>query len=93
MLRGANGQCLEALEAVVVRGFLDSVKVQFRAVVTGDARVCSSSGTQLRSLGNVVVLRERGSNVTELSSGTMVWMAREGNRDTLKLACWHRMKN
>ena len=93
MFRGANGHGLGALGTFVLRSFLGSIKVQFRAVVARDARRCFLSVTQHRSIGYAFLLQENGSYVMQQSSGTKVWVSREGSRDTCKLVCWYREKH
>ena len=73
-----------ALGTLLVRSFLRSIKVQFSAWVTRDARRCFPSRTKLGSRVYAFVRQENGSFLLQQFSGTKAWMSREGNLDTLK---------
>ena len=74
-LRRANGQDLGAMGEVQVRGFVERIKVQFKAVVARDE-------------GYTFTLNQQGSILAQSKSGQRVRTTREGNRDTIKIVCF-----
>ena len=88
-LRGASGLDLGAMGVVQIRGFIGKIEVQFTTVVARDARRCLPSGTKLRTQGHTFTSSQHETFLTQpkWQQQQKVTMSREGNTDTLKVAC------
>ena len=74
---------------VQIRGFIGKIEVQFTTVVARDARRCLPSGTKLRTQGHTFTSSQHETFLTQpkWQQQQKVTMSREGNTDTLKVAC------